>query len=162
VPISFRGGFYGGLAIAVCIGFYLIWLWQPERQVSRHTENLFRAIERKDWAAVADFIGNDYQDQWGDDRARALEHLRQGLRYVRGPQIIASNASVEIEAQRVLWTGKITLYSSDNEVMETLDQRVNSLPASFELEWYRLSRKPWDWKLMRVSNPAFEIPADVY
>jgi hypothetical protein len=64
VPISFRGGFYGGLAIALCVGLYLIWLWQPERQVRRHTENLFRAIERKDWEAVADFIGNDYHDHW--------------------------------------------------------------------------------------------------
>jgi hypothetical protein len=162
VVISFRGGFYGGLALALCIGFYLIWLSQPERQVRRHTENLFRAIERKNWEAVADFIGNDYQDQWGEDRARVLERLREGLRYVRSPQIIASNLSVQVEAQRAVWIGKITLYSSDAEVMETLDQRVNSLPVPFTLEWHRLSGKPWDWKLTRVSNPAFEIPADVY
>ena len=54
------------------------------------------------------------------------------------------------------------LYSSDNDVMELLDERVNSLPAPFELEWHRLSGKPWDWKLVRVSNSAFEIPADLY
>jgi hypothetical protein len=47
-------------------------------------------------------------------------------------------------------------------MMEVLDQRVNSLPSRFELEWHHLSGKPWDWKLTRVSNPAFEIPADVY
>jgi hypothetical protein len=130
--------------------------------VSRHAENLFRAIERKDCEAVADFIGNDYQDQWGDDRARFLERLREGLRYVRGPRIIASNPSVQIESARAMWSGKITLYSSDDDVMEVLDQRVNSLPSPFELEWHHLSGKPWDWKLARVSNPAFEIPADVY
>ncbi len=162
MPISFRGGFYGGWAIALCIGLYLIWLWQPERQARRHTENLFRAIERKSWEAVADFIGSDYQDQWGDDRARVLERLREGFRYVRGARIIPSNPSVQVEGQRAVWTGKITLYSSDDEVMETLDQRVNSLAAPFTLEWHRLSRKPWDWKLARVSNPAFEIPAEIY
>jgi hypothetical protein len=54
------------------------------------------------------------------------------------------------------------LYSSDDEAMQLLDERVNSLPAPFELEWRRLSGKPWDWKLARVSNSAFEIPADVY
>jgi hypothetical protein len=43
-----------------------------------------------------------------------------------------------------------------------LDERVNSLPAPFELEWRRLSGQPWDWKLVRVGNSAFEIPADVY
>jgi hypothetical protein len=162
MPISFRGGFYGGLAIALCIGVYLMWLWQPERQVRRHTENLFRAIERKDWEAVTVFIGNDYQDQWADDRAHVIERLREGLRYVRGPRIIATHSDVEVETQRAVWRGKITLYSTDDDVMEMLDQRINSLRAPFELEWHHVSRKPWDWKLTRVSNSAFEIPADVY
>jgi len=162
VPVSFRGGFCGGLTLVVCTGLCLIWLWQPERQVRRHTENLFRAIGRKDWEAVAGFIGNDYQDQWGDDRARVLERLREGLRYVRGPRIIASNPSVQVEAQRAVWSGKITLYSADDDVMEMLDQRFNSLRAPFELEWHRISGKQWDWKLVRVSNSAFEIPADLY
>jgi hypothetical protein len=162
VPISFRGGFYGGLAVALCIGLYLIWLWQPERQVRRHTENLFRAIEHKDWETVADFIGNDYQDQWGDDRARVLDRLREGLRYVRGPRIIPSDPSVQVEAQRAFWTGKIVLSSGDDEVMTLLDKRVNSLSTPFTLEWHCLSGKPRDWKLAGVSNPTFEIPADVY
>jgi hypothetical protein len=162
VPISFRVGFYGGLAIALCVGLYLIWLWQPERQVRCHSENLFRAIERKNWEAVADFIGTDYRDQWGDDRARVLERLREGLRYVRGSRITAMKPDVQVETQRAVWSGRITLYSTDDDVMEMLDQRVNSLQTPFELEWHRMSSKPWDWKLRRVSNSAFEIPADVY
>jgi hypothetical protein len=65
-------------------------------------------------------------------------------------------------AQRVVWSGKITLYSSSDDAMEVLYQRVNSLPSPFELEWHHLSGKPWDWKLARVSNPSFEIPAGNY
>jgi hypothetical protein len=130
--------------------------------VRRHTENLFRAIERKNWEAVSDFIGSDYQDQWGYDRARVLERLRESFRYIRGPRIIASNSSVQVETQRAAWRGKIMLYSSDDEVMEALDQRINRLSAPFELEWHQVSGKPWDWKLTRVSNPTFEIPADIY
>jgi hypothetical protein len=61
-----------------------------------------------------------------------------------------------------VWSGKIKVYDTDNGVMDLLNERVNSLPAPFELEWHRLSGKPWDWKLVRVSNSAFEIPADVY
>ena len=162
MTISFREGLCGGLVIALCAGLYLIWLWQPERQVRRHTENFFRAIERKNWDAAADFVAADYQDQWGDNRVRVLERLREAFRYVRGPRIIASNPSVQIASPRAVWRGKIALYSSDDDVMEVLDQRVNSLPSSFELEWHHLSSTPWDWKLAGVSNPAFEIPADVY
>jgi hypothetical protein len=162
VSISFRGGFLVGLAVALCIGLYLVWLWRPARQVRRHTENFFHAIEHKDWAAAANFIGSDYQDQWGDDRARVLERMQEGFRYVRGPRIIASNPSVWVETRRAVWTSKIMVYSTDDGVMQLLDERVNSLPTPFELDWHRLSGKPWDWKLVRVSNPAFEIPADIY
>jgi hypothetical protein len=162
VPISFRGGFILGLGVTAFIGLYLVWLWRPVRQVEHHTQNFFRAIERKNWTAAADFIGSDYEDQWGDDRARVLERMREGFRYVRGARIVVSNPRVEVEERRAVWTSRITVFSSDDDVMELLAQRVNSLPTPFELEWHRLSGKPWDWKLVRVSNPAFELPADIY
>ena len=162
VSISFRGGFFGGLALALCIGLYLLWLWRPQHQVRLHTENFFHAIEHRNWEAAADFVGNDYQDQWGDDRTRVLERMREGFRWVRGSRISAPNSLVQVEARRAIWIGKITLYSSDDGVMEVLDERVNRLPTPFELEWHRVSGKPWDWKLVRVSNSGFEIPADMY
>jgi hypothetical protein len=162
VTITFRGGFLGGFALAVCFGLYLLWLWRPEHQVRLHTENLFSAIEHRNWDGVAGFIGDDYQDQWGDDRARVLERMREGFRWIRGAKIIAPDPAVQVETRRAIWIGKITLYSSDDGVMEVLDERLNKLPTPFELEWNRLSGKPWDWKLVRVSNSAFQIPADIY
>ncbi len=38
-----------------------------------------------------------------------------------------------------------------------IKQRVNHLPEPFVLEWRRISARPWDWKLVRVSNPALEL-----
>ena len=162
MTITFRAGFSGGLAVVLCIGLYLLRLWRPEHQVRLHTENFFHAIEHRNWEAVADFIGNDYHDQWGDDRARVLERMREGFRWVRGSKIIVPSSIVQVETRRAIWIGKITVYSSDDGVMEVLDERVNKLPTPFELEWRRVSGKPWDWKLVRVSNSAFEIPADIY
>ena len=162
MSISFRGGSLVCLSLALCIGLHLVWLWQPVRQVRRHTENFLHAIERKDWAAAASFIGPDYQDQWGDDRARVLERMREGFRYVRGARIVASDSHVQVEDRRAVWSSRITVFSTDDDVMELLAERVNSLPAPFELEWHRFSGKPWDWKLVGVSNPAFEIPPDIY
>jgi len=162
VTISYRGAFYGGLAFALCIGLYLVWLWRPERQVRLHTENFFHAVDHRNWDAVADFVGNDFQDQWGDDKTRLIERMREGFRWVRGSRIIAKDPAVQVETQRATWIGKITVYSSDDGVMEVLDERVNKLPTPFELKWHRLSGKPWDWKLVRVSNASFEIPADIY
>jgi len=158
VPSWFRQGFYGGLGLALLIGLFLIWLWQPERQVNRHTENFLRTIEKRNWTGVADFVGNDYQDQWGDDRARVLERMQKVLRYLRRIRIDVTNAAVRIDSQRGYWNGKIIIDGDQGEVMALIKERVNSLATPFELEWRRQSAKPWDWKLVRVSNASLEIP----
>jgi hypothetical protein len=162
VTITFRGALIGVLAVTLCIGAYLFWLWRPEHQVRLHAENFFHAIDDRNWETVADFIGGDYHDQWNDDRERLLERMREGFRWVRGSRITASNAAVQVQTPRAIWVGKITVYSSDDGVMEVLDEHVNKLPAPFEFEWLRVSGKPWDWKLVRISNPSFQIPADMY
>ena len=161
VTITLRGAIIGVLAVALCIGLYLLLLWRPDHQVRLHTEHLFHAIDDRDWEAVGNFIGDDYQDQWSDDRARLLERLREGFRWVRGSRITAANPSVQVETERAIWDGKIVVSSSDDGVMEVLDERVNKLPAPFEFDWRRVSGKPWDWKLVGVSNPAFQIPAEM-
>ena len=73
MSISFRTGFYSGVGCALVLGVCLIFLWLPEHQIRRHTENLFHAIENKDWTGMAEFFGHDYHDQWGYDRAGVLE-----------------------------------------------------------------------------------------
>jgi hypothetical protein len=162
VTITFRGAFIGGLALAVCVSIYLFWLWRPEYQIRLHTENFFHAIDDRNWKTVADFISDDYHDQWNDDRARLLERMREGFRWVPGSRITGANPSVRVETPGAIWVGKIVVYSSDDGVMEVLDEHVNKLPAPFEFEWRHVSGKPWDWKLVRVSNPSFQIPADMY
>ncbi len=155
----FREGFYGGLTIASLIGLYLTWLWQPERQVKRHTENLLHKIEQKNWAGVADLISSDYTDQWGDDRALLLDRVRGVFRYFRNTRITIVDPTVNITEDRAIWRSKITIDGESGEAMSLLKERVNSLAAPFALEWRHLSGKPWDWKLVGVSNPSLEIPA---
>jgi len=161
VKVTLRGAFLGGLAVALCIGTYLLWLWRAEHQVRLHTKHFFHAIDGRNWEHVANFIADDYHDQWDNDRARLLERMREGFRWVRGSRITAPNAAVQVETPCVIWLGKIIVYSSDDGVMTVLDERINKLPTPFELEWRRFSDKPWDWKLVRVRNPAFQIPADI-
>lgn len=162
MPTWFRTGFYGGLSVVLLIGMFLLWLWQPERQINRHTENFFHAIEHKDWERAADFIGNDYQDQWGYDRPRLLERAREVFRYLRGVRISSSRVTLRIDQSRAWWTAIVMIEADEGEVAATIKGRVNSLSTPFELEWRRLSQKPWDWKLVRISNSTLEIPADAY
>jgi hypothetical protein len=158
---SLRNGFFAGLGIALLLGIYLLWLWRPERQVRRHAQHLFEAIQERSWTRLAEFIAPDFDDQWGDDRAGLLERMREVLWYVRVMRISASDASVQMQHRRAVWTGKITIEGDEGEVTAEIKARVNSLAMPFELEWRHVSAKPWDWKLTSVRNPSLEVPADL-
>lgn len=161
MTITLRGAIIGVSTAALCVGLYLLWLWRPEHQVRLHTDHFFHAIDGRNWDTAAGFVGEDYRDQWEQDRRRLLDRLREGFRWVPGSAITAANPAVQVETSREIWIGKINVYSSDDGVMQVLDERVNRLPTPFQLEWRHVSAKPWDWKLVRISNPAFQIPADV-
>jgi hypothetical protein len=157
---EFRIGLTVGLAATLAIALYCLWLWDAERQVARHTENLFHKIEQKKWSAVADFITDDYVDQWQQDRALVLERMRLVLGYAHHFQISATDVDCEIDNDGLgVWRGRITIDGDDAELMAVVKQHLNSLTEPFELRWRHVSGKPWDWKLVRVSNSGLEIPA---
>ena len=159
---GFRRGFHGALSVALLTGVALLWLWQPERQVRKHTESLFHAMEGKNWERLEGLVASDYMDQWGHDRSRMLERVREVFGYVRNVRITSSAGTVQVDQRTARWTGKIVIETDQNEMATLVRERINSLTTPFEMEWRRLSAKPWDWKLVRVSNEGFEIPAEAY
>jgi hypothetical protein len=154
----FRDGLYGGLIIAFLFGIFLLWLWRPEHQLQLHSRNLLGAIEHKDWAKFSQFIDPAYHDQWENDRPLLLERTREVFRSLRGVKIRAGDATLAIEQGGGVWRARITLEGDDSEIAGFFKERVNSVPEPFQLKWHRFSWKPWDWKLVRVSNPSLEIP----
>ena len=159
--MAFRNGVYLAATGAVALGPFLLWLWQPERQVEKHSAHLLNAIEHKDWTKVATFVGEDYRDQWNHDRATVLERIREVFRYARGAGISAIAPAVRIEDRRGDWKARITITGDDqNEVVVAIKARVNGLQTPFELEWRRVSGKPWDWQLVAVRNPELVVPSE--
>jgi hypothetical protein len=154
----FRDGFYVGLSVALLVTIYLMWLWQPERQIRRHTANLFHALEQKNWTRVTNFIADDYRDQWGDDRAILLERTRELFRYLTNVKLMATEITIQTDDRSAMWEGKVTIDGDPGEAMMLLKERVNSTKTPFQLRWRRLSRKPWDWKLIEVRNGDLTIP----
>jgi hypothetical protein len=71
-------------------------------------------------------------------------------------RIAATDPAVSAGGGKGNWTAKITITGA-GEFAAVIEERVNALPAPFEMEWRRKSAKPWDWKLVRVENPALEI-----
>ena len=154
--VDFRIGLFVALGATIAIGLYCFWLWQQERQINRHTENLFHRIEQKNWTGVADLIAPDYADQWGNDRALVLERIRLvlGSGHLR---INVSDTNCKIDNGVGLWRGRIVIDGDETELIAFAKERVNSLTTPFQLQWRHVSRKPWDWKLVRVTNTELEI-----
>ena len=63
-----RGAIIGLLAVVLSIGLYLFWLWRPGHLVRLHTQHFFHAIDGRNWDTVAEFIGEEYRDQWDHNR----------------------------------------------------------------------------------------------
>jgi hypothetical protein len=157
--ISFRNGLYAGIIVAMIVGVYLFQLWQPERQVELHSIHLVASIENKDWEEVSDFLADEYQDQWGHDRAVVLSKLRAVVGYTRNLRVELQHVLLRASGDDGEWRARAQVEADDNEVSAWIKARVNKLDQPFTLKWRKQSWKPWDWKLVHVSNPALELPA---
>jgi hypothetical protein len=154
--VTFRNGFYAGLAVTAVWAISLFRLWQPQRQIELHSTHLLAQIEKHKWKAVGEFIGETYQDRWGNDRTLLLQRLPQVVGALGDTQIGPSDVAIRREAGRGYWTAKITVKGT-GEFADYIETRVNSLEAPFEFEWQPGATWPWDWKLVSVRNPALEI-----
>lgn len=156
---TFRSGFYVGLALALAVALYLVRLWSAERQVHLHTEHLIRSLEERNWPKFSSFLADSYKDQWGQDRSLVLQRSRALFGYLRGIRIVSANPTLQAAGRAGFWRSRIEIEGAENsELAAMLKERVNRLSSPFTLEWRQISAKPWDWKLMRVSNDALEIP----
>jgi hypothetical protein len=160
MPVRFREQFYVGLTVVLALALLLIWLWQPQHQVRLHSENLLHALENHNWRRFADMVAEDYQDTWGNDRARVLEKTRGVFGYLQNARFSVTDAAVTTNDGNGSWLARITIEGDNNELMAMIKERVNTLPTPFQLEWKKMSAKPWDWKLVRVTNESLVIPAE--
>ena len=157
---ALREGVYAGVGLSLLVAVYLLWLWQPERQVLRHSETLIRAVEQRNFTRAESLMAPEFRDQWGDDRVQVVQRMREVFRYLRDIRLSATDVSVRNFDRGGVWSARIIFDAEPNEVTTEIQRRVNSLSTPFELEWRRVSGRPWDWKLVSVANSTLDIPAD--
>jgi hypothetical protein len=122
---------------------------------------LLNAIEQKNWRAIGDFIDPAYRDQWHDDRALLLTRMRAVLQYARNLHLQPREPLVVATENGPEWRARIVVSGDDNELTALIKARINPLQEPFRVQWRKHSWKPWDWKLIRASNEALELPEGV-
>ena len=159
---TFKISFYVAALIAAIVGLWLAQLWQAENQVRLHSENFIRQIEKRNWSAAGDFLATDYHDDWGHDRKAILNRLHLVLRFFSSLTINAANPQVSADSPAGWWSAKVQIAGRGTEFAPEIVSRVNSLTEPFVLHWSHQSWRPWDWKLVRVSNPSLELSGELY
>ena len=72
---------------------------------------------------------------------------------------MARTPTIQASGRAGFWRSRIEIQGAENsELAYMVKERVNQLTSPFTLEWKQISAKPWDWKLVRVSNDTLEIP----
>lgn len=156
MPSTFRNSFYAGLLVAFILGVWLVQLWSAENQVRLHGEHLVQQVEGRSWSAVSDYLAPDYHDAWGDDRTRLLTRLHLLGRFLFDLTITISSGRTQVNGDDATWSVRLQL-AGRGEAAAEIESRVNSLTTPFVLHWHRASWKPWDWKLVQVTNETLEI-----
>ena len=160
MPSTFKNSFIAGAIVALVLGLWLAQLWRAENQVRLHSEHFLRQIEKRNAAAAGDFLALDYHDNWGQDRTLLLNRLRLVLRLFSSLTITTTEPQVDVRSPDATWSAPIQLAGAGGEFAPQIIERVNSLTKPFELRWRQESWRPWDWKLVAVSNPALELNRD--
>jgi hypothetical protein len=134
-----------------------LWLWQPERQVRRHTEALLEACEDRDWEELRALLADDYSDRWGHDKAEAADRARQVFAQFLFLKLEARELEVEEAEATGLARAHLVLQGRGGPLAEMAIQRLAELRQPFVFRWQQRSWKPWDWQLVQVEQAELRI-----
>lgn len=141
-------------AVALALfGLYLLWLWQPERQVRLHTSHFLKKVEQRNWEAARKFLANDYHDRWEHDAETAIGDAREAFRQFLFVTIENRTDSCEMAPGSATTRTVIKISGQGGPVAQLVMERVNTLHGPFTFDWRQASWKPWDWQLTKVDHP---------
>lgn len=149
----------GGVALALALA--AAWLWQPERQVRRQTGHLLRAVEKRDWDQMQEFLADNYADRWGHDKEFVRREMREVFRQFLFLTVQNETLSCQIEGPIGTTQTCVKILGSGGPVAQMVIEKVNELREPFTFSWAKQSWKPWDWRLIRIEQAELnlEMPA---
>lgn len=145
--------------VLVLLGLLLVWgLWKvvvvfgrSEEEVVRAAQGeLLRAVERRDWHAVGEFLTLDYTDEGGHNRETAVEDGRQALATFYTLTIKEKVSEVRLEDGKATVAATIRLEGTGAGVSQFVLSTVNGMTGPWFFFWRKEGRWPWDWKVERI------------
>jgi hypothetical protein len=149
----FRKYAFPAAVALVALVLFLLWRWQPERQVRLHTSHFLKSVERRNWDSAKNFLADDYTDRWEHNKESAIADAREAFRQFMFVTIENRIDSCEMGDKQATARTVIKISGNGGPVAQLVMERVNTLSGPFTFEWRKASWKPWDWQLVRVDHP---------
>jgi len=145
-------------------GFFLIilawWAWgafQADRQLENRFRGLVEAVEDRNWKKLETYLADDYVDEWGNNRARTLELAQQGFQYFLVLEITPVDPEFTLQGREAEVRTKFDLVGRGRGPAQIVLKEAGKLQEPFVLVWRQESWKPWDWRLISMSQPELKL-----
>lgn len=136
---------------------FLVWYWQPERQVRLHQQQLLSALEDRDWEDVADLMADSYSDRWRHDKAFVLREAREVFRQFIALQVTGEVKDLSVADGAGEIKARLTIVGRGGPLAEFAMSRVNVMREPWVFRWQQQSAWPWDWQLVFVDQPELDL-----
>ncbi len=146
-----------GVSAVVLLGLFLVWYWQPERQVRLHQKALLSAVEDRDWEDVGELMAADYSDRWRHDKEFVLREAREVFRQFIAVQLTGEETDLIMEEGTGEVKTRLKLIGRGGPVAEFAMSRVNVMQQPWSFRWVKQSAWPWDWQLVSVDQPELDL-----
>ena len=144
----------GALVVLVA---WLVFEFSPDRQLDKSFARLISAAENRDFKSLREIMDPDYRDQWNMDRTQAVSAASEALGQFLFLRIVTENMSGSRQGREATIAARLRFSGRANAVGEAILQHVNALEDDFRFAWRRKSWKPWDWKLVSVSQNEIQF-----
>lgn len=135
---------------------WLIWLaqlWQPSRQVERHTENLLARASARDWPAVTAMMAGDYRDAWGHDREFSVDKARELFSHFFALSIVPLRPpQVRVRPGEGTVAVPVGVFGSGTAVAQRVMDEVRRAEEPFVFTWRKVGPWPWQWQLSSAAH----------
>jgi len=142
--------------LAAVVGLVLVWaLWfyRAEHQVDRCHQRLISAVESRNWGKLHGITSDDFMaGLYSKEESIAL-----------GQEVLRPFLSIQLTESEEVWIRErprlyvrhalIRMEGNGMGYADTVISAVNTQTEPFVFTWQRMSRAPWDWKLIRVEHP---------
>ena len=147
------------LVLVVVVISWKVWPYfkSPQAQAEACHAELFDLASGRNWLDVQALMSQQYQDEWGNNAAQAVEIASDVLSGFLVLDLQWQSTDVKVIGDDVVEiTGDCHIEGSGAGYIQTVKDRMNRLQQPWTFRWKKEASGPNGWRLIKLSNPELK------